>query len=208
MIRTINKLLVLLLLCVLGHSAFSQEKSKVQVIQLTGFVYSADSINEKLPFVNIKVKGTTRGSVSDLNGYFSIPILTTDTLIFTAMGYAEQDFFLKDPTIDLVKLFVSIRMRTQTYALKGVTVYGLTKENFKRAFLELDIPQNTYAYTINPKLIPTPDELKLPPPVGINISPSELLKEIPAIKRASDKKKHKRQVEKVEKDGEEIPEMH
>ncbi|WP_185955198.1 carboxypeptidase-like regulatory domain-containing protein [Solitalea koreensis] len=196
---------MLLLFCAWGYSATAQQKSKIQVVQLTGVVYSADSINEKIPFVNIKIKGTTRGTVTDLNGFFSIPILASDTLVFSAVGYAEQDFFLKDPSINLVKLFVNIRMHTQTYTLKGVTVYGLTKENFKRAFLELDIPQNAYAYTINPKLIPTPEELKLPPPVGINFSPSELLKEIPAIKRASDKKKHKKM---IEKDGDQIPEMH
>jgi hypothetical protein len=70
MTRSFTFLLALIFFSAIGNIAHAQDQSKTQVIQLTGIVYSADSINEKLPFVSIKVKGTTRGSVSDLNGFY------------------------------------------------------------------------------------------------------------------------------------------
>ncbi|WP_165784660.1 carboxypeptidase-like regulatory domain-containing protein [Solitalea longa] len=203
------KILFFLAFAVLsGNSLYAQELPKPQqVIQFSGIIFSSDTINERIPFVNIRVKNSRRGTVSDVNGFFSIPIYKTDTLIFSALGYGNFEFYLQDE-VPNNRLFLNIRMRPQIYTLKGVTVYGLTKENFKRAFLQVEIPENAYAYKIDPKSLPTSDEIKMPPPVGIVISPSELLKEIPFIKNASDKKKHKKRVEKAEKDGDEIPEMH
>ncbi|MCO4292741.1 carboxypeptidase-like regulatory domain-containing protein [Solitalea sp. MAHUQ-68] len=208
MTKQLNYLLILILAVLGAKATYAQDAPKQQqVIQFSGTIYASDSINEKIPFVNIRVKNSRRGTVSDINGFFSIPIYKTDTLIFSALGYGNFEFYLQDE-VPNNRIYLNIRMRPQIYTLKGVTVYGLTKENFKRAFLELEIPENAYAYKVNAKNIPTPEELRLPPPVGIVISPSELLKEIPFIKNASDKKKHKKRVEKVEKDGDEIPEMH
>lgn len=206
MAKKLRYLCALLLLVLAAPALYAQDQPKQQVVQFSGTIYSADTINEKIPFVNIRVKNSRRGTVSDVNGFFSIPMYKTDTLIFSALGYGNFEFYLQDD-VPSGKLLMNIRMRPQIYTLKGVTVYGLTKENFKRAFLELEIPENAYAYKVNPKVVPTEEELKLPPPVGIRISPSEVLKEIPFIKNASDKKKHKKRVEKAEKDGEEIPKM-
>ncbi|UKJ07841.1 carboxypeptidase-like regulatory domain-containing protein [Solitalea lacus] len=207
MIKKLRYLLALLVAVCAASALYAQTQPVQQpVIQFSGTIYSADSLSEKIPFVNIRVKNSRRGTVSDINGFFSIPMYKTDTLVFSALGYGNFEFILQDE-VPNNRLYLNIRMHPQIYTLKGVTVYGLTKENFKRAFLELEIPENAYAYKVNPKTIPTEEELKLPPPVGIRVSPSELLKEIPFIKNASDKKKHKKRIEKVEKDGEDIPKM-
>lgn len=40
--------------------------------------------------VNIQVKGTTRGAITDINGYFSIEAELQDSLIFSYIGYKTQ----------------------------------------------------------------------------------------------------------------------
>ena len=56
-----------LFLMLVGVSAFAQEKS------ITGKVTDLDT-NEPLPGVNILVKGTTQGTVTDVEGNFKINV--------------------------------------------------------------------------------------------------------------------------------------
>jgi hypothetical protein len=204
----ISLLLVIMGICgILVAQVPSQNtNTPPKVIQFSGVISSADTLSEPISFVNISIKNSRRGTVSDVNGYFSLPIYQTDTIIFAALGYGKFEFVLKD-TVPNNRLFFNIKLKSQAYSLQGITIYGLTKDNFKQAFLNLELPEATYNQKVNPKIIPTPEEIGSVPPIGLVFSPSELLKNIPAIKEASDKKKHKQQIENVERSGQEIPIM-
>ena len=50
-----------------------------------------DETGESLPGVSVVVKGTTNGTVTDVNGKYSIQATSKDILSFTYVGMAELD---------------------------------------------------------------------------------------------------------------------
>ena len=58
--------------------------------QVSGNVSSADD-GDPIPGVNIVVKGTSSGTITDLNGDFSINVEGDATLVFTSVGYESLD---------------------------------------------------------------------------------------------------------------------
>ncbi len=198
----IKYLLLIFIACSAMKTASAQTAAKIEIIQLSGVVFTADSL-DRIPYVTIRVKGSNRGTVSDVKGFFSLAILKTDTLIFTAVGFTTREYVIPNPENVKEKLTVAILMNTEFYNLRGVTIQGLTRDGFRQAFLDLEIPEES-AYAINPSALPKVDELRLPPPTGLAFSPTELIKEIPFIKRIIQRKKQK---QFSEEEGGRIPKM-
>jgi TonB-linked SusC/RagA family outer membrane protein len=61
--------------------------------QISGTVISGED-NEPLPGVNILIKGTTRGVISDLDGRYSIQAEANETLVFSFVGFVSKEFFV------------------------------------------------------------------------------------------------------------------
>lgn len=60
-----------------------------QQIKVTGKV--TDSTNEGMPGVNVQVKGTTTGTITDFDGNYSIDVPDSkSTLVFSFIGYVTQ----------------------------------------------------------------------------------------------------------------------
>ena len=57
---------------------------------VTGSVISAED-NAGLPGVNVLEKGTNNGSITDLDGNFSINVGNSATLVFSFVGYLSQE---------------------------------------------------------------------------------------------------------------------
>lgn len=71
-----------------------------------------------LPGVSIVVKGTSRGTVTDNSGAYSLPVSNTDILVFTFIGFEQQEITVGERTnIDVV-------MRTSVNELQEVVVIG------------------------------------------------------------------------------------
>lgn len=71
-----------------SFSVFAQKKEQ-PLVQFTGVIFNADSVNVVVPFVNI-TNLNDHGNVIAANykGYFSFVVHEQDTLRFTAVGYA------------------------------------------------------------------------------------------------------------------------
>lgn len=68
--------------------------SYAQQISITGRVL--DSKNEPLMGVTIQLKGSTRGTITDLDGNFSIQASKGETLVISYIGYKKQEVLLVD----------------------------------------------------------------------------------------------------------------
>ncbi len=79
---------LLMLFAVLGlmlsQSIYAQPKT------VTGTVTDATT-NETLPGVNVIIKNTTTGTSTDMNGFYSISAAPGQVLVFTSLGYANQE---------------------------------------------------------------------------------------------------------------------
>lgn len=77
----------------LKENASSINQSQTEQMQQTktvrGRVYDAN--NEPLIGVNVVEKGTTNGTVTDMDGRFSLNVVPNSTLVFSYIGFAEQE---------------------------------------------------------------------------------------------------------------------
>ncbi len=129
-------------------SVWAQEKQKPpaqrndgDVIQFSGVVVNSDSL-EPVPYTNILITNTHRGTVSDYYGYFSFVALKNDTIRFSALGYKDNTFVIPD-TITQKRYSLIHVMNADTIMLEPTVIYPWpTEEDFKKAFVELDIPDD------------------------------------------------------------------
>ena len=85
---------------------------------ITGKVMDSHT-NEPMPGVNIQVKGTTMGVISDENGKFSLPVTDPNpTLIFSFIGYVTQEIPLAGKNI------MDVALNSEMTGLDEVVVVG------------------------------------------------------------------------------------
>lgn len=141
----IKKTFIFILFFGIWQTVFSQEDSTdFDVIQFSGVVVNADDL-EPVSFTNIMIKNTHRGTISDYYGYFSFVALKSDTIQFSAIGYKESDFIIPD-TIRGNRYSLIHVMNSDTILLSPTIIYPWpTEEEFKKAFIALDIPDDDIA---------------------------------------------------------------
>ena len=84
------KKLLIILLFPICFSATAQDKS----IQLTGILVSTDSLLT-IPFANVLIKNTSKGTISDFYGYFSLVASKGDTIVFSCLGYKKETYIIR-----------------------------------------------------------------------------------------------------------------
>jgi iron complex outermembrane receptor protein len=84
---------------------------------VTGKVTAADD-GSGLPGVNIIEKGTSNGTVTDVNGNFSITVPGTATLVFSFVGYQSQEVIVNGRST------VDVALGSDVTALSEVVVIG------------------------------------------------------------------------------------
>ncbi|MFT3885764.1 MAG: carboxypeptidase-like regulatory domain-containing protein [Flavobacteriales bacterium] len=86
---------LLLLLAFSATCAFAQpgKKAARPLVQFSGVVVTGDSL-EPVPFASIITKGSFRGTISDVYGYFSFVAQPGDTLQFSAVGFKRGEYVI------------------------------------------------------------------------------------------------------------------
>ena len=101
---------ILFLFCVVfAATAYSQD------VTITGTVTDANS--EPLVGVNVLVKGTTTGAITDIDGNFSVSGKKGSTLVFSYIGMLTQEVVYKGTALRVV-------MKDDSKALEEVVVIG------------------------------------------------------------------------------------
>lgn len=107
----ISYLLILVVLC------FSFNV-KAQDLMITGNVTSGED-GTGLPGVNVVVKGTTDGTVSDVEGNYTLGVPNNEAiLVFSSVGYVQQEVLVGDQTI------INITLAQDVTALEEIVVVG------------------------------------------------------------------------------------
>ncbi len=132
--------ILFLFLCVIDLYAQESDRDK-ELVQFSGIVVRADSLIP-VPFTNIMIKNSTRGTISDYSGYFSFVAEKNDTVLFSAVGLKKAVFVIPD-TITKNRYSLIQAMIIDTILLPVTSIYPWpTKEQFKEAFLNLKIPDD------------------------------------------------------------------
>jgi TonB-linked SusC/RagA family outer membrane protein len=102
-------MLIVLMICVV--QVFAQTRT------VTGVVTSKED-GQTVPGVNVSIKGTTSGTVTDLKGYYSIKVDSSSTLVFTFIGYQTVEIRVKDQEE------INLAMEAETKAIDELVVIG------------------------------------------------------------------------------------
>lgn len=101
-----------------GYAGPAMEEFLQQGITITGKVTSADQ-SEGIPGVNVIIKGTTRGTVSDVNGVYTIEVPDRQAvLVFSSIGYESQEIVVGE------RQAIDVTLAPSTTALEEVVVVG------------------------------------------------------------------------------------
>ncbi|MBL7926565.1 MAG: carboxypeptidase-like regulatory domain-containing protein [Bacteroidia bacterium] len=124
-------------------SAAAQSKQDENLVQFTGIVVTGDSLTG-VPYVVVKVKGTSHGTITDIYGFFSFVARQKDTIEFTCLGLRKARFVIPDTLTDHRLSLIQL-MHADTIVLPQANVYPWpTKEEFKQAFINLQLPDDDY----------------------------------------------------------------
>ncbi|TKG93741.1 TonB-dependent receptor [Puteibacter caeruleilacunae] len=86
--------------------------------QVSGTVTDADS-GESIPGVNVVIKGTTNGVVTDFDGKYTLKSVNeNDVLTFTFVGYENQTVPVKGKSV------INVKLKTQSTELDELVVVG------------------------------------------------------------------------------------
>ncbi|MCH7408854.1 carboxypeptidase-like regulatory domain-containing protein [Belliella sp. DSM 111904] len=128
---------MLLFLVVVFKPAQAQDQKDRKVIQLSGIVLNADS-TDAVPGVNIYVPKKGRGTSSGRFGYFSMPVLEGDSVVFSFIGLQRQVFAVPENVAeDKISLILTMQDDEMSLAEIEVMPYP-TEEEFKRAVLAIN----------------------------------------------------------------------
>jgi hypothetical protein len=108
------------------------------LVQFSGAVVTGDSLHP-VPFTHIIDHNTSFGTISDYYGYFSFVARKGDSITFSAVGFKKGLFIIPD-TIKSNRYTLFQVMNTDTIYLNETVIYPWpTKEQFKEAFLALEL---------------------------------------------------------------------
>lgn len=110
------------------------------LVQFSGMVLTEE--NEQLvplPFVNIAISGTRRGTYSNLDGFFTIVGNKGDTVLFSSIGFAPVSYVIPD-TLKDNRYSVYQLMAQDTFILPETVIYPWpSREHFRLEFLAMDV---------------------------------------------------------------------
>jgi TonB-dependent starch-binding outer membrane protein SusC len=117
-----RKFLLLLLIGVIAFPSWAQDRN------INGKVTSNDG--EPLPGVNVLLKGTTNGTVTDSDGLYKITLPSSaGILVFSFIGFASQEVSIGEKTVIDVTLLSDVRQLSEVV----VTGVGVATERRKVA---------------------------------------------------------------------------
>ena len=132
----IIKRILLLFSCALTLNLAAQE-----VIQFSGIIVTGDSLTP-VPYTNIIIENTNRGTTSDFFGYFSFVAQENDTILFSALGYRKSHFIIPDSLEEKRYSLIQVLFK-DTIQLSEVTVYPWpSREAFAEAFINAAPPED------------------------------------------------------------------
>jgi TonB-dependent starch-binding outer membrane protein SusC len=151
-----RKGLTLLFLLASFNLVLAQER------QVTGQVTSFDDGSE-LPGVNVTVKGSRTGTITDLDGKYRLNVPAGATLVFSYVGYTTEEVLVGNQSV------INVELMTDIQTLTDVVVIGYGEAKKKDVTGSI---QTVTSKDFNAGQIATPDQLLVGKVAGVNITPN------------------------------------
>ena len=118
----------------------SAQRDTTDVIQFSGQIFHEEENQmEALTYANIYVEGTNRGTVSDFDGFFSLPVRRNETIVFKYLGFGDARVTIPD-TLSEDRYFSMVMMAYDTVNFQTVVILPWpSKEHFDIEFAQMDV---------------------------------------------------------------------
>ncbi|MFT5621776.1 MAG: hypothetical protein ACI860_001099 [Chitinophagales bacterium] len=137
----INRIVLSFLLALSMFVFVNAQEADKKIIQFSGYVLTPDTLMG-IPFVTIQVNNSSRGTITNQEGFFSFAAGEGDTIHFSSIGF-EESFYYIPTNLQTNKYSIVKLLSADTYYIDTVTIYPWpTKEMFKQAFLSLEMEEN------------------------------------------------------------------
>ncbi len=133
-----HRLLVILSLFVTSTS-FAQRVDSL--IQFSGLVMTSDSL-AAVPYANVYSITRNATVACDYNGFFSFVAGKGDSIRFTASGYKDAIYIIPGTLTDERYSVIQLLTRDTMYLSETFVYPWPSREEFRDAFLALDIPDD------------------------------------------------------------------
>ncbi|OQY00445.1 MAG: hypothetical protein B6I20_08710 [Bacteroidetes bacterium 4572_117] len=150
----LKRLMLFFAFAAITNIAFAQQS------EITGHVTDAGD-GSPIPGVNITIKGTTKGTITDFDGNFKISASSGDFLLFSYIGYETQEIAVGNNTN------ISVQLNASDVGLDEVVVIGygkVKKRDATGAVTAID------SKDFNQGAITTPEELLMGKASGVVIT--------------------------------------
>jgi hypothetical protein len=155
------KNLTLIFLCFFFFKSINlsaQEEKKDNLIQFSGKVVTKNSENKitALPYTNVYLKNTSRGTASEIDGFFSIVARTGDTVIFSQIGFETVEYVIPDSLTDNLYYWIQIMSQDDILLPEAIIRPYPSREFFKIELLALDVSkelEKTYEEYLSEELL-------------------------------------------------------
>ncbi len=114
---------------------------------VTGTV--SDMAGKRMPAVNVMVKGTSRGVITDASGQFSIEAASNATLVFSSVGYATTEI----PVSGRQVVDVVLNIDSRNLDAVVVTALGITKESRRLGYAATNVKTDELTVNRSPNLM-------------------------------------------------------
>jgi len=119
--------------------AQNQPQRRDSVIQLYGVVMSADSLRG-LDATSIIVKGTGRGTITNEQGVFSIPVLKGDTIRFSSIGFKDKSITIPRNLTGNQYSVIQLMVNDTAYLPSTILKPRPSHSQFDRDFVNTEVP--------------------------------------------------------------------
>lgn len=116
------------------------EVKKKDVIQFSGIIRDLDN-GQPIPFATIYVDKVFRGTISNMDGFFSFAVDKGDSIVIRSVGYKQAMLQIPEE-LNSNSYHVMYALESDTILLDEVVIYPWNKLHFRQHFINLEIPDN------------------------------------------------------------------
>lgn len=137
--------ILILIFFVFALSEVCAQDPNKKVIQFTGVVFGADSTSV-VPGTHVYIPKSGRGTTTNPYGFFSLPVLEGDSVIFSAVGFKRAYFIIpKHDKESSLRVIIALQDDIQFLEEVEIRPYP-TESMFKEALITMELPdQKEYA---------------------------------------------------------------
>lgn len=122
---------------------FGQEETDgPRLIQFSGLVVTESEDGDEivpLPYTNVSIMGTHRGTYSELDGFFSIVSEVGETVVFSRIGYKTVEFVIQDTMKSNFYSWYQLMSKDSILLPEAVIYPWPSRDHYKIEFLALDV---------------------------------------------------------------------